>query len=125
MRHSGLDPSKFNPKVQAQIAEQLYGSPKNSPQVPDPKPQPKPPGALGRPEKREAKVLSRPLVRFTGYRVRPLDPDNFAGSCKNALDGLRHAGILDGDEPWRIRFVTEQEKVYHFKNERTEIEIIY
>jgi hypothetical protein len=67
----------------------------------------------------------RPLVRFTGYRVRPLDPDNFAGSVKDLLDGLRLSGIIKGDEPWRIRLETEQHKVEHFREERTEITITF
>lgn len=67
----------------------------------------------------------RIIVRFTGYRVRPLDPDNFAGSVKDLLDGLRHAGLISGDEPFRIILQTEQVKVASFKDERTVIEIEY
>ncbi len=62
-------------------------------------------------------------VRFTGHRVRPLDPDNFAGSVKDLLDGLRHAHIIAGDEPWRITLETRQEKVKSYAEERTVIEI--
>lgn len=65
----------------------------------------------------------RVTVRFVGYRVRPLDPDNFAGSVKDLLDGLHRAKIISGDEPWRIRLETEQEKVSHYAQERTEITI--
>jgi len=71
----------------------------------------------------EEKSLHRTVVRFIGYRVRPLDPDNFAGGCKDLLDGLRHAGIIQGDEPWRIIFETTQEKVKTYAEERTVIEI--
>ncbi len=67
---------------------------------------------------------TRVRVRFTGHRVRPLDPDNFAGSCKDLLDGLRHAGLLEGDEPWRIIFETAQEKVKSYAEEKTVIELI-
>ena len=69
--------------------------------------------------------VERPTVRFTGYRVRPCDPDNFAGSCKDLLDGLRHAGLIPGDEPWKIIFQTKQVKVGSSTEEKTEIEIIY
>ena len=71
----------------------------------------------------EKESVPRPLVRFTGYRVRPLDPDNFAGSVKDLLDGLRYAGLIPGDEPWRIRLETLQERVRHFSQEKTVIEI--
>lgn len=71
----------------------------------------------------EAEGLRRTVVRFIGYRVRPLDPDNFAGGCKDLLDGLRHAGLIAGDEPWRIKLETEQVKVSHYFEQKTIIEI--
>ena len=74
---------------------------------------------------RETQSLQRVIVRFIGYRVRPLDPDNFAGGTKDLLDGLRHAGLISGDEPWRIDFQTRQEKVAHRSEERTVIELEY
>lgn len=79
--------------------------------------------ALGGPKKGKAESLLRVKVRFIGYRVRPLDPDNFAGSCKDLLDGLHHCGLIQGDEPWRIIFETAQEKVKSYKEEKTLIEI--
>lgn len=79
--------------------------------------------ALGSATKGKAKVLERVRVRFVGYRVRPLDPDNFAGSCKDGLDFLRHANLIKGDEPWRITLETEQVQVAHFHQEKTVIEI--
>lgn len=81
--------------------------------------------ALDRPDAGKKEGVRQATVRFTGYRVRPLDPDNFAGSVKDLLDGLRHAGLLHGDEFWRIRLQTDQVKVRHFKEERTQIEIEY
>jgi hypothetical protein len=65
----------------------------------------------------------RIIVCFTGYRLRPCDPDNFAGGCKALLDGLRHAGLIPGDEPWQIDFRTNQVKVTRKREERTEITI--
>ncbi len=79
--------------------------------------------ALGGPIQGETKGVHRARVRFTGLRVRPLDPDNFAGSCKDLLDGLRHAGLILGDEPWRIIYETTQTKVDHYAQEATLIEI--
>jgi hypothetical protein len=93
-------------------------------QVSDPKPQQDQAPALGASVQGEAEGVRRTTVRFTGFRVHPLDPDNFAGSVKDLLDGLRHASIISGDEPWRIRLETEQVKVAHFADERTEIEIV-
>ncbi len=67
--------------------------------------------------------VERTRVCFVGFRVRPLDPDNFAGSVKDLLDGLRHAGLIHGDEVWRIALETRQEKVKSYAEERTVIEI--
>ena len=79
--------------------------------------------ALGGADEGKAQGVPRIAVRFVGRRVKPLDPDNFAGSVKDLLDGLRHAGLIPGDEPWRIRLETEQVKVAHFHEEATEITI--
>jgi hypothetical protein len=91
----------------------------------DPEPEPHDPPALDGTVEGKEERLGRVVVRITGYRVRPLDPDNFAGGCKGLLDGLRHAHLIRGDESWRIIFQTEQERVQTFGEERTEIEIIY
>ena len=91
--------------------------------LPDAQPQRDEAPALGSSVQGEAAGLQRTVVRFVGRRVRPLDPDNFAGSVKDLLDGLRHAGLISGDEPWRIRLETEQVKVATFKEESTEITI--
>lgn len=91
--------------------------------VSNPKPKRNIQPALGSKAGGEKEVMGRITVRFTGYRVRPLDPDNFAGGCKGALDGLRHANLIPGDEPWRIIFETEQVKVGSYKEEKTVIEI--
>ena len=81
--------------------------------------------ALGKSAQRKAEGASRIVVRFVGFRVKPLDPDNFAGSVKDLLDGLRYAHCIPGDEPWRITLETQQEKVSHYYQEKTEIELIY
>lgn len=92
-------------------------------QIPHAKPEPDQTPALERAIQGETKSLPRTLVRFIGYRVRPLDPDNFAGSVKDLLDGVRHAGLILGDEPWRIRLETEQVRVNTTAAESTTIEI--
>jgi hypothetical protein len=79
--------------------------------------------ALDRPTPGENKSLQRIVVRFIGYRVRLLDPDNFAGSVKDLLDGLRHSGLLHDDSPELIKLETEQVRVRHYKEQKTIIEI--
>jgi len=71
----------------------------------------------------EAEGIRRTLVRFTGFRVKPLDPDNFAGSVKDLLDGLRHAHLIHGDEWWRIDLQTTQVRVKRYADEKTLVEI--
>lgn len=91
--------------------------------VPHPKPKPVKRPALEPAIQGEAKSLQGTRVCFTGFRVRPLDPDNFAGSIKDLLDGLRHAHVIEGDEPWRITLETKQVRVRSFKEEKTVIEV--
>ncbi len=93
--------------------------------LPDPEPQCDQAPALDAAVSGEKDSVGRICVCFIGYRVRPLDPDNFAASVKDLLDGVRHSGLIPGDEAWRIRLQTEQEQVAHFKDERTEITITY
>lgn len=99
------------------------------PRLQNAKPQPNEKAALGVvAEGKEAGVSgvgSRVKIRITGYRVKPLDPDNFAGSTKDAIDALRCSGLIEGDEWWRITLETEQEKVHSYKEEKTVIEVIY
>ena len=95
----------------------------NTSEIPNTQPERDEAPALGRPIQGEASRIPRIIVRFAGYRVKPLDPDNYAGSVKDLLDGLRHAGLIPGDEPWRITLETEQEKVAHYADEKTVIEI--
>lgn len=94
-------------------------------QLQSPKPKRDKAPALDTTNAGEKRSFPRITVRFTGYRVRPLDPDNFAGGCKDLLDSLRHASLIFGDEPWWIKFETTQEKVAHRTQEKTVIEIEY
>jgi len=93
--------------------------------LPNSKPERHKTPVLGKAVSGKKEGMERVTVRFTGYRVRPLDPDNFAGSVKDLLDGLHKSGVIDGDEPWRIILQTDQVKVSSFKEERTEIVIEY
>lgn len=88
-------------------------------------PEPDPTAALEPLAEGKEGGAGRITVRFTGYRIRPLDPDNFAGSVKDLLDGLRRAQLIPGDEWKQIRLETEQVKVAKREEERTEIELIY
>ncbi len=97
----------------------------NSVVLPNPEPECDQAPALERPVPRKKRGLDRITVRFTGYRCRPLDPDNFAGSVKELLDGLRHAHLLPNDTIWDIALETGQVRVGVRGKERTEIEIIY
>ena len=91
--------------------------------LPHAKPEPDQAPALERATPRAAPGLGKVTVRFTGYRVRLLDPDNFAASVKDLLDGCVAAGLFDDDSPDHIVLITEQEKVKSFKDEVTIIEI--
>lgn len=102
---------------------QLFHEDKPNRKVSHPVPERDQAPALGGPTQGTGPGLRCAIVSFTGYRVRPLDPDNFAGSVKDLLDGLRHAGLIPGDENWRIALVTQQVKVAHFSQEQTLIEI--
>lgn len=93
--------------------------------VPDPEPERNKATALGATVSGKAAGIRRIRVRFTGYRVRLLDPDNFAGSIKDLLDGARHAALIPGDEPERIILETEQIKVKTHREESTLMEIFY
>ena len=73
---------------------------------------------------REAKSVQRPTVRIIFRRQRTLDKDNYSGSGKDILDGLRHAGLIPGDSEAEIDLQVEQEKVGHLSDQRTVIEII-
>jgi hypothetical protein len=79
--------------------------------------------ALERVAKRKEKSLGRITVRYRLCRVRPIDPDGVAGSTKDCTDGLCRCGLLPGDNPFQITLIVEQERVDHYHQERTEIEI--
>lgn len=64
-----------------------------------------------------------PLVRFTLRRVKLLDVDAKYGSVKDLLDGCTIAGLIRGDQEGQIRLEVEQEKVGHYEQEETVIEI--
>ena len=64
----------------------------------------------------------RTIVRFVSYRLRLCDPDDLCP--KYLLDGLRYAGLIPGDSEAEVDYERpRQVKVYHKKDERTEITI--
>jgi hypothetical protein len=81
--------------------------------------------ALDQVAKREKARLGRITVRYRLLRVRPLDPDGVSGSTKDCTDGLCRCGLLPGDNPYQITLTVEQEKVEHYADERTIIELTY
>jgi hypothetical protein len=86
-------------------------------------PQPDKAKPLGKTIQRKEKSLGRTTLSYTGFFVRPQDPDNFAASTKDLTDGLRRCGLLHGDEPWNLKLICEQEKVNTFAEERISIKI--
>lgn len=94
-------------------------------EVPYTKPKRHKKAALDEAGEGETRSLSRIIIRITGFRVNPLDPDNFAGSCKDIIDGLKHAGLLHDDSWDKVKFEPDQRKVSNYSKERTEVEIIY
>ena len=113
----GVAFSPKHPKVKALNENRNHSS------VPHTEPERNQTPALGNTVSGKENSVGRTRIRFTGYRVRPLDPDNFAGSVKDLLDGLRHAQLIHGDEPWRIILETDQVKVDTFAQEKTVITI--
>lgn len=73
----------------------------------------------------EARGTGCPRVRFTLCRVRLLDVDAKYGSIKDLLDGLQYANLLQGDREGEVTLEVIQERVSHYSEERTEIEIEY
>lgn len=84
-----------------------------------------PQGSLDSAPKGEEESMGRVVVRFTCYRVRLLDWDNSAASCKDLLDGLRHSHLIRDDSPKHVNVSVEQVKVNTFHQEKTVIEIVW
>ena len=72
-----------------------------------------------------ASSVDRIRVCFTQYRVRPLDADNAAASCKDLLDGLQSAALIADDSERTIEFECKQVKVRHQCDQQTVITIEY
>ncbi len=113
--------SSFNPKL---VQENAYDYSSGG-AVRDPKPQQNQAPALGSPVPGKKEGVGRTRLRFVGCRIRLLDPDNFAGSTKDLIDGLVKSGLVRDDSVEHIILETEQVKVAHKKEQRTEIVITY
>ncbi len=81
--------------------------------------------ALGCESERKASRPRCPLVGFTLYRVKLLDWEAKHSSVKDLLDGLRYAGLVDGDREDQIdpKSYVIQKQVLHYAEEKTVIEI--
>lgn len=95
------------------------------PRLQDPKPKQNKTPTLGNLATREEKSVGRVTVRYRLCRVRPLDPDAVQGSTKDITDGLCRCGLIPGDDPYQIILLVKQEKVEHYADERTIVELIY
>ena len=124
MHRMGHSLDSLPPNLRARILAQIHDDTTRA-KLPNTKPERDHATALGGAVEGKKEGLGRVRVRFTGCRVRPLDPDNFAGSVKNCLDFLHRSKLIEGDEPWRIILETDQIKVAHFADEKTIIEVTY
>jgi hypothetical protein len=83
--------------------------------------------ALGKAIQQPATHMDDPNERIrihvTGLRVRPIDPDNFAGGCKALIDGIVASGIIARDNWQTIEVSFSQEKVSTWLREGTLVEI--
>ncbi|SRR5260221_2964334 len=82
-------------------------------------------GPLVRRLRRTRESVARIIIRITDRRIRPLDPDRFAGGVHTLLDGLRHSKLIPEDNPFAIKLELESEEVSRRKEEGTFIDIIY
>lgn len=106
--------------------QRLYGSSQNHPRASLPHAQPsQQAAALVGQREGKARSAGRPHVSFTLRRVRLLDVDAKFSSIKDLLDGLQYAGLVDGDREDQITLGVTQEKVDHFHQEQTVVEIQY
>jgi hypothetical protein len=88
-------------------------------------PTPERPQALAGSGEGEARGSGCPVVRFTLRRVQLLDVDAKYASVKDLLDGLRFSGLIRGDKEGEVDLQVHQEKVPHYAEESTTIEIDY
>ena len=71
----------------------------------------------------EQRSSPRHRVRIISRRVRLCDADNLVGGCKHLIDALRIARIIPEDDPTSISLEVSQEKVKHYDEEETWVEI--
>jgi hypothetical protein len=60
-------------------------------------------------------------VSIVGYRVRPIDPDNFTAGCKGLIDGIVRSRLIKGDDWESLQIQCSQKKVSNLSREGTEI----
>ena len=77
---------------------------------------------------RAAPQVEKPPIRrliaiVTIRTVRPRDYDGLGASAKYYFDALQHIGVIEDDSPEHIEIIYNPEKVSHFSEEETIIEI--
>jgi hypothetical protein len=92
--------------------------------LPDTKPLERPETLVGGGEGK-AQGTGRVALRFTLRRLRLLDPCAKYAGCKAIIDGCRYAGLIRNDSEKEITLEVNQEKVAHYKDEKTILEITY
>lgn len=70
--------------------------------------------------KRPPTPLKRARLIFTRFASRLCDADNFLGSLKPIIDGLKHSGIIE-DDSWEHIGMPE---CHQFKSPRKEVRIV-
>lgn len=102
--------------------QRLNAHHRSPPQIPLPEPvQPAP--ALAGGDEGKAQGSRLPAVRITHRRVKLLDIDAKYSAIKHLLDGLQHASIIHDDKEGSITLEVRQEKVAHYTEEETVIEV--
>lgn len=73
----------------------------------------------------QGKSDARPVLSIKCFRVRLLDKDNLYAGTKSLTDCIREIGLVSGDTEAEIDIQVSQEKVAHYREQRTEVKITY
>lgn len=121
-RFTLADVSKLTPKMQQQVAEQLYGSkPTDRRKVPRPVAEQAVCDVPTIAPRGEAAYPGRVLIRITSVRKRLIDPDNLVP--KYFVDCCKYAGLVRGDSASEVEILTTQRLPAQGEEEHTLIDI--
>jgi hypothetical protein len=123
-----MNPQLFKtlfPRASADTIKANTNEDHTDPKLPSAKPERDAGKTLERPSQAQNDGSPRVTLRIIGFRCRPLDTDNFCGGAKHLIDSIREAGLIHDDAPEHITLITEQIKVAHRGEERTQIVIEY